>query len=236
MGTVAKLVAELAKLGYNAWRNNRQARHTLLGILMHVQDELNRNYKALQDAHNGSNHEWLETGVYGTAIEALNQALPDSPSVLDPLRRAYQLITPGLRARLTQGMPDGGGEEVVQLWALVGQASYEIDRWFELQGVVPSKFSTGECADREPEEFVGGWPRPEQVRVLTFWRRFIDACRAKQAREFTLNELGLSSMYADPVRELSTLARYAAALGFELHFTWQRVREPVANVQETVPA
>ena len=202
VGAVAKLVAELAQLGYNAWRNNQKAKEKLIGILMHVQDELNKNYKALQDAYNGSHDEWLETGAYETAIEAISHALQDSPSVLDPLRRAYQLITSGVQARLRQSVRDDGSDELVQLWALVGQASYEINRWFMQEGVVPTKFSKEECADRRPDELVGGWPPAERLRVLKVWRQFIDACRTHQAHEYTLNELGLSSMYAEPGREL----------------------------------
>src|SRR5919199_6440901 len=87
VGAVAKLVAELAQLGYSAWRNNQKAKEKLIGILMHVQDELNKNYKALQDAHNGSHDEWLETGAYETAIGAISHALQDSPAVVGPFRR-----------------------------------------------------------------------------------------------------------------------------------------------------
>ena len=38
--------------------------------------------------------------------------------------------------------------------------------------------------------------------MLKVWRQFIDACRTHQAHEYTFNELGLSSMYAEPGREL----------------------------------
>jgi DNA-binding XRE family transcriptional regulator len=44
----------------------------------------------------------------------------------------------------------------------------------------------------------------------------------------------LEAGLADP--KLSTIARYAAALGFELHFNWQRVRAPVATSRESLTA
>jgi predicted transcriptional regulator len=44
----------------------------------------------------------------------------------------------------------------------------------------------------------------------------------------------LEAGLADP--KLSTLARYAAALGFELHFSWQGAREPVSDLRRPVPA
>jgi DNA-binding XRE family transcriptional regulator len=44
----------------------------------------------------------------------------------------------------------------------------------------------------------------------------------------------LEAGLADP--KLSTLARYAAALGFELHFDCQRVREPAGDSRESVTA
>jgi DNA-binding XRE family transcriptional regulator len=42
----------------------------------------------------------------------------------------------------------------------------------------------------------------------------------------------LEAGFADP--KLSTLARYAAALGFELHFSWQPVQEPIGKLLEPV--
>src|SRR5205809_320993 len=110
---VGKLVAELAKLGYKTWRSKQEAKKKLASILNHVQDELKRNYKSLQDAHNGSPYERLDTRIFERTNEALNQALEDSPSVLDPLRQAYQTITPGLQQRLAKGpLTDGGGAEL----------------------------------------------------------------------------------------------------------------------------
>jgi hypothetical protein len=203
VAAVARLVGELARLGYTAWKSNRAGKQKLVGILIHIQDELNRNYKSLQDAYNGSDEEQLETAAYETAIEALGQALYDSPSVLDPLRRAYQLITPGMQARMKRVVHDEAKlAELGQLWAFTGQASYEIDKWFAHEGVLPARLSKEECAYRMPHELMGGWPPSERLRVFRKWREFRDARRIGNAAEYTLNELGFTTVYAAPEREL----------------------------------
>jgi hypothetical protein len=227
VGAVAKLAGELARHGYNAWKSNRDAKEKLIGILTHVQDELNRNYKSLQDAYNGSIEEWLETAAYDAAIEALSHALQDSPSLMDPLRRAHQLITPGMQARLRRpATGDDDHAELIQLWALVGHASYEIDGWFAHEGAVPTKLSREECAFRRPDELTGGWPKSERLRVLKKWREFRDARRVGKAGEFTLNEIGLSTMYAEPWRELELRERARGVHG------WPHSFELIAGIYE----
>jgi|SRR5579859_550472 len=207
VSAIAKLVAELAKLGYQAWKSNDMAMEHLVGILTYVQDELERNYKSLQDAVNGSTDEWLELVAYESGIQALGPAFKDDPSVLDPLRSAYQSMTGGFQTHLAD--PGEHLDEITGVWCLVGQASWEIDKWF-VQYVAATKLSKQECTYRNLHELTGGWPRAEQLRVLKKWKEFVEARQRSDVGEFTLNELALPTMYVDPQQELRLRERAQA--------------------------
>jgi hypothetical protein len=136
-------------------------------------------------------------------VEALGQSLKDSRALLDPLRRAYQEITPGVQARLHQPVTEKKAvAELVELWCLVGAASYEVDRWFAQQGLLPQEFGPEECAYRRLGELMGGWPAAEQLRIAQRWREFIGALREDRARLYELGEVEAVTMYAEPHREL----------------------------------
>lgn len=218
---MAKLVVELGKIGYERWTSNAEAKEKLVAILQHLRLELERNYNGLQHAYDGSTDEQLERAVYESANEAIAVALRAHPDITEPLRRAYEQITPGFQARLRKPLQFGANQdELVQLWRLFGQASHEIDRWLKQQGAMPEKFSKEDCTPKTIGDCVGGWPPAEQVRILRRWRDFSDAFRQGKARIYTAQELGGVTMYGQPDRELEVRReadeRYPAMHAFEL--------------------
>src|SRR5262249_41213033 len=99
LAAVARLVLELGRFGFGAWRGNRAARDRLIAILTHVQIEIESNRRSVRAALNGSRDEWLSMDVYDVAIEALAPALAndDTASILNRLQSARGLMTFGLQ-------------------------------------------------------------------------------------------------------------------------------------------
>jgi predicted transcriptional regulator len=78
---------------------------------------------------------------------------------------------------------------------------------------------------------------PGVLSELRELRKSPPVSQAELARRIGTSQPAIARLeagLADP--KLSTIARYAAALGFELHFNWQRVRGPVADSCESVTA
>lgn len=136
--SAAKLAAELLHLGYTSWREHNEAKRALGGILLHLQVEIERNWKSIQDARNGSPHERLRTDVFDACAHALIPALRSRRSILDPIRMVYRQITPGALHRLAnRGWDDGVLQEFELLWCALGRASAEVDRFLVSEGLLP---------------------------------------------------------------------------------------------------
>jgi len=201
---VAKLALELGKLGYKAWKSDAKAKAHLVGILMHVQDELNRNYTSLRNCYNASTNERLEKAAYDAGWDAIFAALDDSSAgLLDAIRTAYQAITRGTEDRMARPLTENrDAAEIAHVWRLTGRASYEIDRWLEDAGVGSGKLSETDCKYRTLGELLGGWPKDEQLSVHKKWRDFVAALKIRKAYRYRLDEFATVTMYERPDQEV----------------------------------
>src|SRR6266700_7942557 len=191
LGAITRLVGDLARLGFEAWRKNRAARDKLAALLFHVQGEVDNNRRSVRAALNGSSVEWLSTAVYDVAIEALVPALVNdkTASILDPLQQARGLINWGLQERMRQfAVGEGDGVELKQLSMFFSSASYEIDRWLEAQKIGRRGIALHDCEARTERELVGGFERVEQSVILTTWHTFRNALLRGEAHEYTLRD------------------------------------------------
>ena len=176
----------------------------LVGILTHTQDELERNYNSIQEALAGSLDEHLETAVYEAGWDGLRQALNEYQALLDLLRDCRGQITTGLQVRLTRPLQSDADMAVVSnLWCGIGRAIVEIDRWLEAHHQSSSKLTEEDCRYRTMTELLAGWPSGPTLRLMREWRDFRDHYARNQIRSYSLEEIGVTTMYAEPDREIN---------------------------------
>jgi hypothetical protein len=218
---VAKLGLQLAQGGVKRWVSNRAFKKNLGLLLMHVQDELDKNYKSLEDSCNGSQNERLETAVYGHAEETLFKALEKDKGLLDLIRGSYQ-ITPGIQSRLRQPLTDERYRgDIRRLQIQMRLSSHEIDSWLEQKKLAP-RVSKQDCKFQDIRELLAGWPQEEQLRISRRWDEFREALRAvpEKAHRYSLDDFIAVTM-GGPAQEAKWIGDAAARWDWRYSFEVQ---------------